>query len=60
MGIWNDQRKHLGGEAPNLFKDFPGEGMLFPYRSRVRAGGRATDFASTRPPGEVRAGDFGT
>ncbi|MGH7981309.1 MAG: hypothetical protein ACREE6_18175, partial [Limisphaerales bacterium] len=29
---------HLGGEALNLFKDLPGEGPLFPYLSRVRAG----------------------
>ncbi len=37
---------HLGGEALNLFKDLPGEGPLFPYLSRVRAGARATEFAS--------------
>ena len=37
---------HLGGEALNLFKDLPGEGPLFPYLSRVRAGDRATEFAS--------------
>jgi hypothetical protein len=30
-GIWNDQREHPGGEALNLFKKFPGEGMLFPF-----------------------------
>jgi integrase len=34
----------LGGEALNLFKDLPGEGPLFPYLSRVRAGDRATEF----------------
>ena len=37
---------HLGGEALNLFKDLPGEGPLFPCLSRVRAGDRATEFAS--------------
>jgi integrase len=37
---------HLGTEALNLFKDLPGEGVLFPYLSRVRAGDRATEFAS--------------
>jgi integrase len=37
---------HLGGEALNLFKDLPAEGPLFPYLSRVRAGDRATEFAS--------------
>ena len=37
---------HLGGEALNLFKDLPSEGVLFPYLSRVRAGDRATEFAS--------------
>ncbi|HVU07739.1 MAG TPA: tyrosine-type recombinase/integrase [Verrucomicrobiae bacterium] len=37
---------HLGKEALNLFKDLPSEGMLFPYLSRVRAGDRATEFAS--------------
>src|SRR5271157_2086893 len=37
---------HLGGEALNLFKDLPGEGPLFPYLSRVRAGDRATEFGS--------------
>jgi integrase len=36
----------LGGEALNLFKDLPGEGPLFPYLSRVRAGDRSTEFAS--------------
>jgi integrase len=35
---------HLGQEALNLFKDLPGEGVLFPYLSRVRAGDRATEF----------------
>jgi len=37
---------HLGGEALNLFKDLPSEGPLFPHLSRVRAGDRATEFAS--------------
>ena len=37
---------HLGSEALNLFKDLPSEGVLFPYLSRVRAGDRATEFAS--------------
>jgi integrase len=37
---------HLGGEALNLFQDLPAEGPLFPYLSRVRAGDRATGFAS--------------
>ena len=37
---------HLGCEALNLFKDLPAEGPLFPYLSRVRAGDRATEFAS--------------
>ena len=35
---------HLGGEALNLFKDLPAEGVLFPYLSSVRAGDRATEF----------------
>ena len=35
---------HLGGDALNLLKDLPGEGPLFPYLSRVRAGDRATEF----------------
>ena len=35
---------HLGAEALNLLKDLPGEGPLFPYLSRVRAGDRATEF----------------
>ena len=35
---------HLGGEALNLFKDLPSEGVLFPYLSRVRAGDCATEF----------------
>ena len=35
---------HLGAEALNVFKDLPGEGVLFPYLSRVRAGERATEF----------------
>jgi threonine dehydrogenase-like Zn-dependent dehydrogenase len=37
---------HLGNEALNLLKDLPAEGPLFPYWSRVRAGDRATEFAS--------------
>ena len=37
---------HLGGEALNLFHDLPAEGLLFPYLARVRAGDRATEFAS--------------
>jgi len=37
---------HLGGEALNLFKDLPGEGVLFPYLSSVRANDRATEFRS--------------
>ena len=37
---------HLGNEALNLFKDLPAEGPLFPYLSTVRAGDRATEFAS--------------
>ena len=37
---------HLGSEALNLFKDLPGEGVLFSYLSRVRGGDRATEFAS--------------
>ena len=35
---------HLGEEALNTLKDLPGEGLLFPYLSRVRAGDRATEF----------------
>ena len=37
---------HLGAETLNLFKDLPAEGTLFPYLHRVRAGDRATEFAS--------------
>ncbi len=37
---------HLGAESLNFFKDLPGEGVLFPYLSRVRAGDRATEFRS--------------
>jgi integrase len=37
---------HLGQEALNIFKDLPGEGVLFPYLSGVRAGDRATEFRS--------------
>ena len=36
----------LGVEALILFKDLSAEGPLFPYLSRVRAGDRATEFAS--------------
>jgi integrase len=35
---------HLGRDALDLFKDLPGEGPLFPYLARVRAGDRATEF----------------
>ena len=35
---------HLVPEALNVFKDLPAEGILFPYRSGVRAGDRATEF----------------
>lgn len=35
---------HLGEEALNLLNDLPGEGLLFPYLARVRAGDRATEF----------------
>jgi len=37
-------RSGLGGEALNLFKDLPAEGMLFRYLSQERAGDRATEF----------------
>jgi integrase len=37
---------HLGAETLNLFKDLPAEGALFPHLSTVRAGDRATEFAS--------------
>lgn len=37
---------HLGLAAQELFKDLPAEGPLFPYLSTVRAGDRATEFAS--------------
>jgi integrase len=37
---------HLGGEALNLFQNLPSEGPLLPYLSTVRAGDRATEFAS--------------
>jgi integrase len=37
---------HLGAEALNVFKDLPGEGVLFPYLSSVRANDRATEFRS--------------
>jgi hypothetical protein len=37
---------HLGSEALNVFKDLPGEGVLFPYLSSVRANDRATEFRS--------------
>jgi integrase len=36
----------LGTEALNLLKDRPAEGPLFPYLATVRAGDRATEFAS--------------
>ena len=35
---------HLGAEALNALEDLPGEGLLFPYLARVRAGDRATEF----------------
>jgi integrase len=35
---------HLGKDALNILKDLPGEGVLFPYLSNVRAGDRATEF----------------
>ena len=35
---------HLGEESLNTLKDLPGEGLLFPYLARVRAGDRATEF----------------
>ena len=35
---------HLGAEALNIFKDLPGEGLLFPYLAGVRARDRATEF----------------
>jgi len=51
---------HLGSEALNPFKDLPGEGQLFPYLSRVRAGDRATEFASRcRQLGIVGVGEQG-
>jgi len=37
---------HLGEEALNVFKDLPGEGVLFPYLSSVRANERVTEFRS--------------
>ena len=37
---------HLGSEVLNLLKDLPSTGPLFPYLSTVRAGDRATEFAS--------------
>ena len=37
---------HLGKESLNLLKDLPGEGVLFPYLSSVRANDRATEFKS--------------
>jgi integrase len=36
---------HLGKEALNILRDLPGEGVLFPYLSTVRAGDRATEFS---------------
>ncbi len=46
---------HLGSEALNLLKDLPSEGPLFAHLSLLRAGDRATEFASPcccvpRPP----------
>jgi integrase len=35
---------HLGAEALDTLADLPGEGFLFPYLARVRAGDRATEF----------------
>lgn len=35
---------HLGEEALHTLRDLPGEGLLFPYLARVRAGDRATEF----------------
>lgn len=35
---------HLGRDALDVFKDLPGDGPLFPYLARVRAGDRATEF----------------
>jgi integrase len=35
---------HLGEESLNTLKDLSGEGLLFPYLARVRAGDRATEF----------------
>jgi integrase len=35
---------HLGAQALDLFKDLPGEGLLFPGLSALRPGDRATDF----------------
>jgi integrase len=35
---------HLGDEVLNTLKDLPGEGLLFLYLARVRAGDRATEF----------------
>jgi integrase len=37
---------HLGAGALNVFEGLPAEGVLFPHLSRVRAGDRATEFAS--------------
>ena len=37
---------HLGSDALSILKDLPAEGPLFPYLSTVRAGDRATEFAS--------------
>lgn len=37
---------HLGTEALNVLKDLPAVGWLFPYLASVRAGDRATEFAS--------------
>jgi len=37
---------HLGPEVLNVFKDLPGEGVLFPNLSSVLAKDRATEFKS--------------
>ena len=36
----------LGAEALEVFRDLPAEGLLFPYLAGLRAGDRATEFAS--------------
>ena len=37
---------HLGFASLNLLKDLPANGFMFPYLANVRAGDRATEFAS--------------